>query len=286
MDEKDWVILKTLSEERTISKTAQHLYISQPALTYRIKQIENEFGVKIVSRNKKGVLLTTEGEYIVNYARNMLVNLREIKDNVLNLEGVQGTLRLGVSSIFAYYKLPSLLKVFTEQFPEIQINVTTGWSFDIMHLLQKEEIQIGIVRGNHNWNDKKHQISEESIFLVSSSEIDLKQLPNLPRIDYITSIPLKENIDNWWRNNYNQSPNIKMVVDRVETCKEMIKHGLGYGLLPEICLKPSDELFTKKISFNNSLLHRETWLFYRDSLLNLTMAEAFINFLCTATINK
>ena len=111
MDEKDWELLKTLSEEKNITKAAERLYISQPALTYRIKQIEKEFGVIIITRGKKGVLLTTEGEYIVEYALRMLSNLRQTKDFVRNIsEGVRGKIRLGVSGNFVHYKLPSLFE--------------------------------------------------------------------------------------------------------------------------------------------------------------------------------
>ena len=53
--QKDWLIIKTLYEEKNITKTAEKLYITQPALTYRLQAIEQEFGVKIVNRGKKGV---------------------------------------------------------------------------------------------------------------------------------------------------------------------------------------------------------------------------------------
>lgn len=95
MDEKDWIMLQCLYEERNITKAAEKLYISQPAMTYRLKQLEKEFGAKIVARGKKGVEFTSQGEYIAKYARNMILQLRNTKEYVRNMdEEVRGILRI------------------------------------------------------------------------------------------------------------------------------------------------------------------------------------------------
>ena len=283
MNEKDWVLLKTLSEEKNITKAAERLYISQPALTYRIKQIEKEFGVSIITRGKRGVLLTMEGEYIVEYALRMLSNLRQTKDFVRNIsEGVKGKIRLGVSGNFVHYKLPSLLKTFLTQYPEIHITVTAGRSSEIIQLLKKEEIQIGIVIGNETWDlngGNRVLIQQDPICIISYKEIDMEALPIIPRIDYITGLSLKSIIDNWWKNTYNQPPYITMKVDQVETCKEMVKSELGYAIIPKICIKPNEEFYIKEISLNNSLITRDTWMYYRESLLQLSSIKAFVEFM-------
>ena len=283
MDEKDWVLLKTLSEERNITKTAQRLYTSQPALTYRIKQIEKEFGVSIITRGKRGVLLTMEGEYIVEYALRMLSNLRQTKDFVRNIsEGVRGTIRLGVSGNFVHYKLPSLLKAFLTQYPEIHITVTAGRSSEIIQLLKKEEIQIGIVIGNETWDlngSNRVLIQQDPICIISYKEIDTETLPIIPRIDYITGMSLQSIIDNWWKNTYNPPPYITMKVDQVETCKEMVKSELGYAIIPKVCIKPNEEFYIKEISLDNSLITRDTWMYYRESLLQLSSIKAFVEFM-------
>ena len=283
VDEKDWVLLKTLSEEMNITKTAQRLFTSQPALTYRIKQIEKEFGVSIITRGKKGVLLTTEGEYIVEYALRMLSTLSQTKDFVRNMsEGVRGTIRLGVSGNFVHYKLPSLLKAFLTQYPEIHITVTAGRSSEIIQLLKKEEIQIGIVRGNEILDlngSNKVLIHQDPLCVISYENIDMDVLPTLGRIDYKTGQSLKSTIDNWWKNTFNQPPYITMKVDQVETCKEMVKNELGYAIIPKICIKRNEEFYIKEILLNNSLITRDTRLYYRESLLELSSIKAFVEFM-------
>lgn len=284
MDEKDWEILKVLSEELNITNAAEKLFMSQPALSYRLKQIEKEFGVSIVARGPKGIQFTNEGEYILGYALNMLLQLRNMKDFIANSAGsVSGTIRLGVSSSYAHFRLPSLLKKFLASNPNVQLNVTTGWSSEIMQLLRKEEVQIAIVRGEHLWDAQQLLLSQDPICIISNEEIKLADLPRLARIDYKTDKTLYKVLEAWWYEHFNIPPHISMQVDKVDTCKEMVKNCLGYAIIPEICLVPGDNLFTIKIASNNQITYRNTWLMYRESSLRLTTIKAFVNFMQSAT---
>ncbi len=69
MEYRDWYILQTLYQEQNITKTAETLYLSQPALTKRLRQIEKEFGVQIVQRGSRGVHFTPQGEYLAKWCR-------------------------------------------------------------------------------------------------------------------------------------------------------------------------------------------------------------------------
>ncbi len=281
MDEKDWIILQTLYEERNITKAAQRLYISQPALSYRIQALEKEFDATIISRGQKGVEFTVQGEYLVKYSKEMLLQLRKAKEYVLNLDKtIKGTLRLGVSGMFARYELPFLLKNFLYRYPNVDINLKTGWSSEINQMLHKEDVHIGIVRGDYNWQGKKILFREENICIASVNKIDFDELPSLSRINYQTDSSLKNIVDNWWQEKYKVPPRISMEVDRIDTCKQMVLNGLGYAILPSICVKKDEPLFTAPILTNdNKPLYRKTWIIYRESTLQLAYVKAFIDFL-------
>ncbi len=284
MDEKDWIILDTIYKERNITKASEKLYISQPALTYRIKQLEDDFNINILIRGKKGVEFTSEGEYLVQYANQMISDLRKVKEHLQNIDDqLKGTLRLGISSIFARYELPIILRRFLKLYPDIEVSLKTGWSYDIIHMMQKEEAHAGIVRGNYNWPGMKILLNTEKIYVVSSHEIDLKELPSLPRINYETDHTLKTIIDNWWQETYDIPPNYTMEVDRIDTCREMVKNGLGYAILPDICIKETGELFKVEISSpeNQEKYSRQTWLIFRESALELSIVNAFVEYMKT-----
>jgi DNA-binding transcriptional LysR family regulator len=282
LDEKDWIILQTIFEERNISKAAEKLYISQPALTYRLQHLEEEFGTMIVARGKRGVEFTSQGEYIAQYARSMILQLRNTKEIVQNMDKeIRGILRIGVSGIFARYELPVIIREFIRQYPNVEVNVKTGWSAEIIHFLQKEEVHLGIVRGNYIWPEEKYLLREEPMVLVSKTPIkDINELPSLRRINYETDQTQKTLIDHWWQETFDRPPTISMEVDRIETCKEMVLMGLGYAILPSICLKKEDDIDKIKIiNSNDEPLTRSTWLLYRERSLTFSAVNAFVKFL-------
>ncbi|WP_026574960.1 LysR family transcriptional regulator [Bacillus sp. UNC438CL73TsuS30] len=281
MDEKDWVAIKVLFEEKNISRASERLYISQPALTYRLKNLEKELGTELFFKIKGGIEFTSEGFYLADYAEEMIKKLQQTKDYILNMkEEVRGTLRLGVSSNFAQYKLPKLLKQFSTEYPNVQFSVNTGWSTSIMNLLNSSSVQLGILRGNYDWYGAKTMLHEERLCLISKREVDMNKLPELPFIHYQTDSSLKNLINGWWHDRFSEPPLVTMETDRQETCKEMVKNDLGIAILPEICLQPSDNLFTYGLSYKNGTpVLRSTWLMYNKDELQLTTVKTFLTFL-------
>jgi DNA-binding transcriptional LysR family regulator len=281
MDERDWMVLQTLYKEKNITKAAQHLYISQPALTNRLQQLEKEFGVKIVNRGRRGVQFTPQGEYLAKSAHEMLLNIQKIKENVLNMEEkVAGTLRLGVSTFFTDYILPNLLKLFKERYPTIEFKVTTGFSSHIAHLIYNQDVHIGIVKGDFSWKDHKHLLFEETICIASKEKIDIHNLPNLPRIDYHTDSLLKNSIDNWWSEHFTQPPLVSIEVDKVDTCKKMVVNGLGYAILPNMILNDVNDVYKTDITtIDGNPIVRKTWMFYHKDSLELNIVKAFVEFM-------
>ncbi|MEJ8543674.1 LysR family transcriptional regulator [Brevibacillus borstelensis] len=288
MNDQDWSLLQAIYDEKNLTKAAERLYISQPALTYRIQQIEQEFGVKVILRSNKKISFTPEGEYLVAYAKKMLLEQRKAKDFVTGMSHeVQGSLRIGCSSNFALYKLPPLLKQFLSQFSKVEINVKSGWSSEIVRLLQYEDVQVGLVTGDYKWTDEMVLINEEPVCIISKQKIDLASLPDLPRINYFPGRghpnpkdPLIANsIDDWWQQQYSRPPLITMHIDKVEACKEMVQNGLGYSIIPRATLTDKDDFYTIDLHYKNGeALMRRTWMLYRASSLELSAVNRFVHY--------
>ncbi|MBP2667722.1 MAG: transcriptional regulator, LysR family [Firmicutes bacterium] len=221
MDDKDWLILKTIAEEKNITKAADRLYISQPALTYRLRNLEKEFAAKLVSRHPSGVILTPQGESVLAYAQEMLLQLRKTKERVQNMENkVQGTLRLGTSSVFAHYLLPPILKTFLEKYPDVEVSL------------------------------------------------------------YLTDSSLEPMIQEWWRESFSEPPHIPMKVDNMDTCRQMVLHGLGWAILPAIGLRQQGAPFTQELYWRNGEpLRRRTWMIYPTAALDLSAVAAFTEYM-------
>ncbi|WP_134704626.1 LysR family transcriptional regulator [Ammoniphilus sp. YIM 78166] len=280
MDDRDWLILHTLYREKSITRAGQSLYIAQPTLTKRLKQIEKEFGVTIVHRGIKGVQFTPEGEYLAKRAGEMLSTLREIKEDLNNFNHqVAGTLRLGVSNYFSKYKLPGLLRLFKEQYPQVDFQVETGFSRDIFNLVYNQDVHIGFVRGDYSWSGEKLLVMEERLCIASKHKIELSELPHLPRIDYRTDALYKALVDNWWAEHYIQPPTVAMVVDQGDTCKEMVLNGLGYAIIPSMFFENIENIHLVYLTDKQgNPLIRKTWMFYQEESLELNVVKAFVEF--------
>jgi DNA-binding transcriptional LysR family regulator len=291
MNEQDCLLMRYLDEERNLTRTAERLYITQPALTYRLQQIEKEFGVSIIVKDKRGIRLTPEGEYLVTYAEQTLHNLRKVKDFIVNMRDVKrGTLRIGVSSYFALYKLPPLLRDFKALYPNIEIHVTTGMSNELIDGLLADELHVGIIRGNYHWYEKKYFMEDENICIIARDPIHLKDLPLMPRVNYrepTTSVQAKSSshttfvhsIDQWWKDHYDQPPYITMDVDSYETCRELVRNGLGYAIVPRIFIHKDDDLYTYDlVGKDNEPLKRTTWMLYKKDLEHLKIVHLFVEF--------
>ena len=283
MESWDWKILQVLYEQKSITKTAQTLFTSQPALTARLQQIEKEFGIKIVHRSSKGVQFTPQGEYLANSATQVLHNLQRIREQVANLsDSVSGVLRIGASSYFTMYSLPPLLRQFKQLHPAVEFKVLTAWSREIYNRVHNQEVHLGFVSSDYGWSDCRQLLFEESIYIASADAISLENLPALPRIDYQSDGLIKAMIDGWWRENFSVPPHVTMEVDKLATCKEMVKHGLGYAVMPSRILNDTPQL--RRILLTDRTgqpILRKSWLIYQQESLEIKALAAFADFVET-----
>lgn len=282
MDVKDCQLLITLYEEKNITKAAEKLYISQPAITYRLQQIEEDYAVRIVHRYKKGVIFTNEGEYLVRFAQHLLDEIQKAKDMVQNMKHeVRGTLRIASTTNFSQYKLAYLMEGFLAKYPKVHLQLKSNKSYKILQMLNNDQIQLAILRGDYHWLEKKKLIHQERIGIVSKTPIDLERLPEFPRIHYITDKLLEHQINNWWQDHFTVAPNNIMEVNKAEACRDLAIRGLGYAIIPEICLENIREPFYFYPLYDKQgvPLIRNTWLFYREKATELSTVKAFLDYI-------
>lgn len=280
MDERDYEILLELHKTKNISKAADNLYVSQPSLTYRIKQLEKKINYPIIIRGAKGIDFTNEGEMLIDYVIHQQSQYEEFI-NSLHQRGheISGTLKLGVSGMYARYALPNILANFHKLYPKVEIDLITGWSSEINKMITNEQVHVGIIRGNYNPIGERILLLRDQIYLVSSHNITLEDLPLIPAIAYTTDTSLKTTIDQWWKDNFRRPQKISMYTDRSDTCLEMVLSGLGYAILPEICLHNKNLHRIPLLDADNNPIYRDTWLTYSRHATNLKQVMKFIDYM-------
>lgn len=283
MNEKDWRVIKILSEEKNITTAAERLYITQPALTYRLKTIEKELDTTLFVRMPRGLILTPQGEEFLRYADSMLREFERTKRKVTLMEGkVSGRLKLAVSPAFARYKLAKVLSGFRSKYPNVEFSIKTCSSSTAMCFLESDDVHVAIVRGEHKWAEEKTLLAEEPIVLITHDEVNMVNLPNLPYIVYETDSTLKKEISDWWREFYSVPPKESMYINDSDTCRQMISLGLGFSILPAIDLRTDKypDLLIRPLEHKNGApLKRSTWLTYRVTSTEIPAVAAFTEYL-------
>ncbi|CAK7040334.1 MAG: HTH-type transcriptional regulator CynR [Desulfovibrio sp.] len=281
MNERDWKLLVVLHEQKSITKASSVLHVTQPALSARLRMIEEFFGVRVVIRGKKGVQFTPEGEFLVHKARCMLTELEGIHDTLGGMQNATaGTLRIGASHFFTRYLLPPLLKRFKSLHPAVEFRVRAGWTSDLVYGVLNNEAHLAFIREDHNWTGIKRLLFSEDLLLVYSKKFSLAELPGLPQIRFANEPSHQLLIENWWVENYTVAPRVGMVVDRLDTCLEMIKVGLGYGFLPAWILHGVTGMHAKKLYHrSHAALERSTWMILKNETAELRLVREFLHML-------
>lgn len=281
MDERDWLIIKTLYKYKNITRTAEELFITQPALTSRLKYIEALFGVQIVNRTTKGVQFTVQGAYLADKSRELLNDFIEIKHQVLSLSAkTEGTLNIAASSYITNYRLPKLLKAFKKAYPHIDINVSTAWSKDIFGYVFNRDVHVGFASVADIDTVERSLICEEELCVASMQEVDLHELYQYPRISYQSNYLLRSRIDRWWRENYKQAPQTALSVDSLSNCLEMVRAGLGFAIIPDGAAKDFEGIKLRYIyDQQGEPIKFKVWMLYNKDVMTLNIAKVFIEFL-------
>lgn len=277
----DYEFLIVLYHSRNITQAAQTLFLSQPALTKRLQQIEQELGVIIVNRNVKGVQFTPEGEYVVRYAEQCVSEYKEMK---MALHGLQmqkdSTISIVSARTLAHELLPDLFASFLKEYPQTHLVLHAVGSGESAQLVHNGQADIAFVCGEQPWNFQRVQIRTEVMTLLSHRPVRLSELPFISRIDTSFSVNSQRLISNWWKNTFDVPPRISMVVPSVPTCVAMVSRGLGYTILMDrMAYRNEPQLYQSILrDRQNAAIERGDYMIYLPGTELQSPAKEFIAF--------
>ena len=277
MTERDFEILEILNRTKNITHAADLLYINQSALSKRIIAIEEELGVTLMVRSRQGIHFTPEGEKVLYYsqeAKKLLELMREdLKDDN---KVISGTLRAGISINYSQYNLPQILSEYKKKFPNVTTHITTEYSRNLFFKITNGEVDIAIVRGEFPWNENKILLEEENICLIYNNQDIDKDLSELQYIGRKTDTTFERETAQWLRENDLKIKKEGIYVDNINTRVEMVNQGLGWAIVPEICLKSFKGQIKPLVFKNGQAFTRSTYLLYSNSVAKLPQVREFI----------
>lgn len=186
-------VFYTVAKRLNFTRAANELFITQPAVTKHIKELESQFKVSLFERSgNKKIILTPAGETLLQYTSQLLNVYRELEyDMNMLVNEHNGVLHIGASTTVAQYIISPILAQFHKKFKDIQVLLITGNTEDIEQALLNKTIEIGIIEGiARNPQIKYEEYLKDELVLVSAvnnslinkSTIKPDELKNYPML--------------------------------------------------------------------------------------------------------
>lgn len=232
-------VFHEVATAKSISKAAENLLISQPAVTQSIKTLEGELGGKLFIRTPKGVILTNEGEELYKYIKegmNYFINGTNKFSSLKNLDS--GVINIGATTVIAEHYLMSYLDKFHSKYPNVDINIHNDLTDNLIKELRNGNLDIIIINTPNN-NIKDIDIynltSLEDVFVGNSKYKDKKynNIKELLKEDILlqkSPSVTRTNFNNYLKEN-NLECNPKMEVVSNSLLTGLTENGFGISLL-------------------------------------------------------
>ena len=141
-------VFYTVAKLLSFTKAAETLHMTQPAVTFQVRQLEDHFDTRLFDRTHNRVALTEAGRKAYEYAEEIFSLYAEMENTVKELTGdVSGALTMGASTTIAEYMLPALLRGFTMEFPDINLKLNVSNTEGIVSMIENSMIDLGVVEG-------------------------------------------------------------------------------------------------------------------------------------------
>lgn len=276
----DYQLLIQLEKIGTVRGTAKSILISQPAVSQRLKYIEEYFGEQIFIRTSKRLQLTPSGEMILEHAKQVLQHEMTIKNALAaSSREVRGTLSIASSSVISQRYLPKILEKFTKMFPLVSVDLVTGLSENLKR--DQSKYHVTIVRGPKNEEGTSVLLLKDPLYIFDTKPFKKGEIKERPFISFKSDDSLQDAVNHWLFHHQDTIRPVQTIsVDQIETSKQFMKQGLGMAVLPK---STSDVLMDKfphlPLVVDGELVTRDTWLTYQPDIRKLPQVNSFIELL-------
>lgn len=172
MNLKEQTYVCVLADCGNITKAAERLFISQPALSIYIGNLEKMLGAKLFERSGRKFSLTYAGELYVEKARRMLELKKEFDEALAELlDNRRGRIRLGIQLRRESWLLPPVLAEFQKEFPDIEVVIREGTMHELRELLEAYELDLVLMNEAALWKEMEYQILFEEELLIAVPQI-------------------------------------------------------------------------------------------------------------------
>ena len=236
MDLRKLEIFICVAEQQSFSQAAKKLHMAQPAVSIAVRKLEEELGTTLLERDNKAIRLSSEGQTAMAQAKQILMQVGELKDSMSELNGLlKGELNIACPSMLATYYFPDLLEQFLSRQTGLTASIIQAGTKRIESMLLQDEVELGVIslQGSHDGLEVIPLIKEQIVLCVGKNhEFNQKKrihnntLNQLPMVLYQQDYFIRQMLDQACTE-HSVLPDIRMQTNFLPLLTRMVKNGMG-----------------------------------------------------------
>lgn len=246
----------TVAKLLSFTKAAESLHMTQPAVTFQVRQLEEYFNTRLFDRTHNRISLTKAGSLVYGYAEKIFELYAEMENMVKEMTGeMGGSLTIGASTTIAEYMLPSLLGDFRKKYEDVVIHLKVSNTEGIVSMVENNVIDLGVVEaqvGNKNLvvetcrDDKLVAIVPNGHHLADKQVVELSELMVYPFICREEGSGTREVIEDYvcHAEGCKDGLNVAMELGSPEAVKGAVEAGMGISIVSEATIAKELKLET------------------------------------------
>lgn len=291
-------VFYTVARQLSFTKAAELLFMTQPAVTFQVKQLEEYFNTRLFERAHGKISLTPAGELALDYAERILNLTAEMEARISELTGqVSGPLMIGASTTIAEYMLPKLLGEFKQKNPEAKARLMVANSVTIENKVADHTLDIGLIESpSHHPHLVTQVCCEDELVLICAPYHDLAKVSAVrpsdiaayPYISRESGSGTRECIDDYFRANGVSGDEINLVMElgSREAIKGAVAAGLGVAVVSVATVAKEVKLGELAAVPLNPPLRRQLSLVYPQEKFRSKILQAFLDFLESGSLMR
>lgn len=236
-------VFHAVARQLSFTKAAEQLFMTQPAVTFQIKQLEEHLNTRLFERNHGRIALTPAGELVFGYAEKILTLSEELETRVGELTGeISGPLLLGASTTIAEFFLPQILGEFKAAHPHVQARMTVANSEIIEKRVAEHTLDLGLIESSSHLQGVQTEVCCDDVLvmicsprykLAKAGRVSAAEIAAEPFISREPGSGTREFSDQYFQQNRipPDAINVVMELGSPEAIKGVVETGLGVSIL-------------------------------------------------------
>lgn len=283
-------VFHAVAKHLSFTRAADALFMTQPAVTFQIKQLEEQYRTRLFERRHGGISLTPAGELVLSYAERILALSDEMEIRLGEMTGeMRGPLLVGASTTIAEFMLPRVLGEFNALYPQVRARLIVANSESIEGRVAEHTLDIGLIEVPAKLSGLSSQICcEDELRVICAPDYPLAGMKSVsPKVlseyEFISREPgsgTREITDAYFRNHKIQPEDLKMQMElgSPEALKGVVSTGLGFAIVSRAVVEKETQLGELVAIPLNPVLKRSLYLVFPQDRFLSRLSATFIDF--------